>query len=174
MSAIWRSPPTGGKHVCSERERSSQACIPADDAPWARRFRLPFLFFGRGGAIHPTKEEEEWRGLRSRRAGRWFGSSRRTLAFGAMSRSSGSRPSFDDGRDLATRLGLENRHLRYLRDLWATCDGWLAFVSSCLRCLCVPLCVLCASVVLLVFAEQRGLVELARDEVAGAYAEETD
>jgi len=31
----------GGKPVCSERERSSQPCCPPDDAPGARRFRLP-------------------------------------------------------------------------------------------------------------------------------------
>ena len=53
------------------------------------------------------------------------------------------------------------------------CDG---FVSLCLRVcdvLCL-LCDLCVSVVLLVFAKQRRLAELARDEIAGAHSEETD
>ena len=31
----------GGKPDCSERERSSQPCFSPDDAPGARRFRLP-------------------------------------------------------------------------------------------------------------------------------------
>ena len=72
--------------------------------------------------------------------GRWVVTSRRTLASEAIVRSSGSRPSFDDGRNLVTRSSLENGHLRYLRDLWANCDGWATlrclrvFVSSCLRC----------------------------------------
>ena len=59
-----------------------------------------------------------------------------------MTRSSGPRPSFDDGRDLAMRSSLENAHLR---DLWAywLCD---AFVSLCLRgcdalCLCVSVAI---------------------------------
>jgi len=34
--------------------------------------------------------------------GRWIGPPRRTLAFRAMARPSGSRPSFDDGWDFAT------------------------------------------------------------------------
>jgi len=33
-------------------------------------------------------------------AGRWIGPSRRTFAFGTVTRFSGPWPSFDDGRDL--------------------------------------------------------------------------
>ena len=98
-SAIWRSPTTGWKHVSSERERSSQPCFPPADAPGARRFRLTFLLRWWDGAFHPTMREEIWRGLRSRSAGRWTGPLKRTLAFGAMTHSSGPRSSFDD-RDL--------------------------------------------------------------------------
>ena len=57
-SAIWRSPPTGGKPVNSGRKRPSLPCFPPADAPGARRFRLFFLFFWRGGAIHRTTGEE--------------------------------------------------------------------------------------------------------------------
>ena len=39
------------------------------------------------------------------------------LAFGVVALSSGRRPSFDDGGDLAMCSNLENGHLRYLRDL---------------------------------------------------------
>jgi len=67
------------------------------------------------------------------RAGRWAVTSRRTLASEAIVRSSGPRPSFGDGWDLAMCLGLENGHLRYLRDLRALCDGSFVMPS----CLCV-------------------------------------
>ncbi len=53
------------------------------------------------------------------------------LAFGAVALSSGPRPSFDDGRDLATRSSLENVHLRYLRDLRANCDGSVRSLCLC-------------------------------------------
>ena len=53
-SAISRSPTTGGKPVVSGRKRPSSPCFPPVDVPGARRFRLPFLLIGRGGAIHPT------------------------------------------------------------------------------------------------------------------------
>ncbi len=66
-------------------------------------------------------------------ADRWAGPSRRTLAFGVMTRSSGPLPSSDDGWDLATCPSVENGHLRYLRDLRALCDS--AFVMP--SCLCV-------------------------------------
>ena len=77
----------------------------------------------------------------SESAGRWIGHPRRALAPGAAARSSGPRSSFDDGRDLATCSSFENGHLRYLRYLWANCDGC---VVLCALCAFVPLC-LCGS-----------------------------
>ena len=65
--------------------------------------------------------------------GRRVGKRRRMLAFGVVALSSGPRPSFDDGWDLTMCLGLENGHLRYLRDLRALCDGSSVMPS----CLCV-------------------------------------
>ena len=139
----------GGKLDCSERERSSQPCCPPDDAPGARRFRLAPLLFGRGGAVHSPTGAEEWRGLRSSRAQAAGSENRDERSLSErLFRPSGPRPS-SDGRDLATRLGLENGHLRYLRDLrflpfggwawrsWRLCGSRLrclrVFVSSCLR-----------------------------------------
>jgi hypothetical protein len=75
----------------------------------------------------------------SESAGRWAAASRRALASEAIVRPSGPRPSFDDDRDLATHLSFENDHLRYLRDLRAYCDGWVAQCSS--LCLCVSVVV---------------------------------
>jgi len=65
-------------------------------------------------------------------AGRWAVTSRRTLASEAIVRSSGPRPSFDDGWDLATCSGLEKGHLRDLRFLRGRVIG-VAMPS----CLCV-------------------------------------
>ncbi len=56
-------------------------------------------------------------------AGRWTGPPRRTCAFGAMARSSGPRPSSDDGRDLAVKWSLEWDSLC----LCGSADGWVAF-----------------------------------------------
>jgi hypothetical protein len=63
--------------------------------------------------------------------GRWAVTSRRTLASEAIVRLSGPRPLFDDGRGLATCSSLENGHLRYLRDLWAICDGSVRSLCFC-------------------------------------------
>ena len=89
LPAIERSPATGEKSAGSECEHPSQSDFPPADAPEARRFRLAFFLHGKGGTIHPTAREEEWRGVRSRSAGRWTGQRGRMLAFRDVARSTG-------------------------------------------------------------------------------------
>ena len=60
QSAIYRSPPAGGKPVCSERERSSQPDFQPAAAPRARRFRLTSQIGRDPGSSLPLNREEKW------------------------------------------------------------------------------------------------------------------
>jgi hypothetical protein len=100
-----------------------------------------------GRGPDPSRSERgQAESTRPGRVVRWDVWPRQALALGVDERATGGRRSSD--RRLFRR---QSRHCCvkrticvYLRDLWAHCDGWSAFVSSCVRCpLCFSLCALC-------------------------------